>query len=192
MIYNEVMLDLETMGRRTSAPVVAIGAVSFNLKERQTGPTFSAFIDLEDAVRTGAVIEADIVLWWLRQTKEAQDKTFQAVRGHTLNLALGDFSLFCQSLCKKEDLKVWGNSVSFDNAILKESYERVGISTPWEFWNEMCYRTKKQEYPGVRIVREGTKHNAIDDAISQVKHLFAIYDYQSSIKDTQIKKEQNA
>lgn len=181
MIYTDVMLDLETMGKRRDAAIVAIGAVGFNLAERAIGDTFEVFIDLEDCVKMGGKIDASTALWWMQQTKQAQEATFKAKSFDTLSVALGRFTGFCESLCgKNRSLKVWGNSVAFDNAILRETYERMGLSAPWEWWNDMCYRTKKNEARSVCIVQEGIKHNAKDDALSQVKHLFAIYDWQKS------------
>lgn len=176
MTYDNIMLDLETMGKRPSAPIIYVGAVAFNLEARSIGPVFDVPVYLPSAISHGAVLEADTVLWWLKQDQSARDKSLSATSQDTLHYALCQFSRFCTNLCDKQQLKVWGNGSDFDNVILKESYERDGMVAPWEFWNNKCYRSKKQEVPDLRIVREGIKHTAVDDAMSQVKHLFAIYD----------------
>jgi len=177
MIYDNIMLDLETMGKRPSAPIIYIGAVAFNLEERAIGPIFEAPVHLVSSVASGAVLEADTVLWWMEQSDEARARILLAKPNYTLNWGLVKFSEFCRELCDKQLLKMWGNGSDFDNVILRESYERLSMVAPWEFWNSKCYRNKKQEVPDLRIVREGIKHTAVDDAMSQVKHLFAIYDH---------------
>ena len=177
MIYNNIMLDLETMGKRPSAPIIYIGAVAFSLEARSIGPVFEAPVYLPSSIASGAMLESETVLWWLEQEKEARALILSASLKDTLHYALRQFVGFCANLCDKKSLKVWGNGSDFDNVILKESYERSGMVAPWEFWNNKCYRSKKQEVPDLRIVHEGTKHAAVDDAMSQVKHLFAIYDH---------------
>ena len=177
MIYDNIMLDLETMGKRPSAPIIYIGAVAFNLEERAVGPVFEAPVHLTSSLSSGAILEPEVVLWWLRRSEDAVARILSAKTNDTLIWGLGKFSEFCRGLCDKQLLKIWGNGSDFDNVILKESYERLSMVAPWEFWNNKCYRSKKQEVPYLRIVREGIKHTAVDDAMSQVKHLFAIYDH---------------
>ena len=173
--YEHVMLDIETMGKRPSAPIVYIGAVAFNLEERKIGPVFSHDISLESSVRSGAVLEASTVTWWLRQSEDARKLIYEGTS--ELVFVLQRFSNFCGGLCNRQLLNMWGNGSEFDNVILGESYERLGLVTPWEFWNNRSYRSKKKEVPDLRIVHEGIHHSAVDDAMSQVKHLFAIYDH---------------
>lgn len=175
VIYNQVMLDLETMGKRPTAPIVYVGAVAFNLEHRSVGPTFSTGVSLKSAVECGAIIEAETVIWWLQRSEEARKLICDG--GTHLAVALSKFKGFCENLCPKADLKMWGNGSEFDNVILGESYERLGLVAPWEFWNNCSYRSKKQEAPDLRIVHEGIHHSAVDDAMSQVKHLFKIYDH---------------
>lgn len=47
----------------------------------------------------------------------------------------------------------------------------VDLELPWKFWNDRCYRTVSAGFP--RRQQTGTHHNALDDAISQTKHLLA-------------------
>jgi hypothetical protein len=64
--------------------------------------------------------------------------------------------------------------VRFDNVILRSAFAAAGLEYPVRFWADQCYRTKKNE-SAVPLVREGTHHKALDDAISQAKHLQAIW-----------------
>ena len=173
-----IMLDLETMGTRPNAPIVAIGAVGFQFHRQhkdggvQTGGISHSFyevIDLAWAVRDGAVIDPETVIWWLKQSDEA--RTAITRRGIEPKVALDRFAHWMNSIGPEG---VWGNGASFDNVILSETYARLGRKTPWPFWMDRCYRTLKAAYPNVPYERAGTHHNALDDAKTQALHLLEI------------------
>lgn len=60
---EHLMIDLETMGTNTSAPIVAIGAVFFNPQTGEIGPVFYIVISLVDAMNTGAVPDGGTIEW---------------------------------------------------------------------------------------------------------------------------------
>lgn len=163
-----VMIDLETMGTRPNAPIVAIGAVAFDANT--LGPEFYTVVDLGDAVSEGAVIDPNTVLWWMQQSDEAR-AVFKR-DGEPLGFALGEFR---QWICDLDLDGVWGNGASFDNVILSEAYRRLGTETPWPFWKDRCYRTVKNMFD-VPMGRIGVHHNALDDAKTQAMHLMRIND----------------
>jgi hypothetical protein len=73
------------------------------------------------------------------------------------------------------DVRVWGNGADFDNPILAVAYRRTIFSgQPWKPYNGRCYRTVKNQFQDVKLVRTGTHHNALDDARSQATHLVEI------------------
>lgn len=47
---NNLMIDLETMGKKPNAPIVSIGAVFFNPQSGELGPEFYAVVSLESAM----------------------------------------------------------------------------------------------------------------------------------------------
>jgi len=53
MNYTDVMLDLETMGRKSNSALVSIGAVEFNLETGETGKEFYEVIDLQSCLDVG-------------------------------------------------------------------------------------------------------------------------------------------
>jgi hypothetical protein len=169
-----VMLDLETFGTSAVAPIVAIGAVEFDLESRTIGQKFYQNIDLASSASQGAVIDPDTVVWWMGQSDEARS----ALSGNEMHIApaLVSFSLWCNQCADEKSLRVWGNCAAFDNVILRGAFERGSIQVPWKFYNDMSYRTLKNLYPNIHVTREGTHHNALHDAEHQVRHLFAIMD----------------
>lgn len=77
-------------------------------------------------------------------------------------------------LAPRDEIRVWGNGAAFDNVILASAYRRVTAGTPWQYWNDRCYRTVKALHPDVPMQRTGDHHNALDDAISQAHQLIAM------------------
>ena len=164
-----VMLDLETMGTRPNAPIIAIGAVPFDTKG--VYPGFYVNIDLESAVNEGhAVVDPKTVLWWMEQSGEARSSLRNDKK--LIHTALYQFRDWLKTI---ELEGVWGNGASFDNVILTETYRRLDMTPPWPFWMDRCYRTMKSLYPLIDMDREGVHHNAMDDAKSQANHLIKIW-----------------
>ena len=64
--------------------------------------------------------------------------------------------------------------MDFDNIILGSLYDAFGLRKPWSYSR---YRTVKNLGIGPRTpkVREGVHHNALDDAITQARHLQEIF-----------------
>lgn len=164
-----IMIDLETMGNRPNAPIVAIGAVAF--EKHGTLDLFYTTVSLESAVAAGGVMSPSTVLWWLRQSDMARGDMFDAKT--PIQDALHEFSEFVERFAS-ESPGVWGNGASFDNVILAETYRRFGLEEPWAFWQDRCYRTVKNMYPDVKMERLGVHHNAQADALSQARHLIEI------------------
>jgi exodeoxyribonuclease VIII len=167
---DDVMLDLETMGNGPDAAIVAIGAVEFDLKSGEIGERFYAVIDLESSVEFGGVMDAETVLWWLKQTEAARAEFSRG--GAPIADVLCDFARWLHR--RGEDVHLWGNGANFDNVILASAYRRMNMGPPWEYWNDRCYRTMKGMVPDIRRERLGTKHNAADDAETQARHLIRI------------------
>lgn len=168
-----VMIDLETMGTTPDAPIVAIGACRFDeAGALYGGNPYNSFyrkVSLQSAVDSGAYMDPETVIWWLQQEPDAQR---EIVSGEaSLSDVLRDFA---EWLGRDEVLGVWGNGAAFDNVILAQSYRRVGQDVPWPFHLDRCYRTVKN-FSDVPMDRQGTHHNALDDAISQARHLVQIW-----------------
>lgn len=70
--YVHIMVDIETMGKKSNAPIVSIGAVLFDLATGVLGETFYKVVSLESAVSWGAEIDPSTVIWWLKQSSEAR------------------------------------------------------------------------------------------------------------------------
>jgi hypothetical protein len=170
----DVMLDLETLGTTPGSAIVAIGAVEFDMQNLVLGARFYATISLKSCVQAGLTIDPDTVTWWLKQTDAAR----RAITGGTpfaLVDALNEFTAFLAKCAPSDNVRVWGNGPSFDNALLSAAYRAVGLEQPWRYWNDRCLRTLSAMFPSIeKPPREGTHHHALDDAEYQVERVLHI------------------
>lgn len=164
----EVMVDLETMSTKSNAAICSIGAVKFDSKEGNIVDTFYTTVDLASCKEVGLHISKDTVQWWSQQNKEA----LRALTINTIPLKLA-LEQFAEWLGPKS-LPVWGNGAGFDNVVLDNAYAAIGVKRPWAYWHDRCYRTMKAIVNMPEAEREGTYHNALDDAMHQTKHLLKI------------------
>lgn len=170
-VMNNIMIDLETMGTKNDAAIIAIGAVEFDVETQKLGREFYLVVDLESAVAVGGVIDASTVLWWMKQSDEARAEFLKL--GVTIHFALGAFSRWCRA--KEEDPIIWGNGATFDNVILRSAYERCGLSVPWKYSDDRCFRTVRALYLPIDTSSwGGVKHNALDDAKWQARYLLEV------------------
>ncbi|MEZ6323863.1 3'-5' exoribonuclease [Klebsiella pneumoniae] len=180
--YVHVMVDLETMGKKHNAPIVAIGAVVFDPETGSIGESFYKVVCLESSVNWGAVIDPSTVIWWLKQSSEARSAIVNDDAIPLLD-ALLQFREFVSDNVAggSKKAQVWGNGASFDNSILRSSYDCIAEDYPWEYWNDRDVRTMVELGqaisfdPKTTIPFEGSRHNALADAIHQARYVSAIW-----------------
>lgn len=169
---KDVMVDLETLGRRAGCSILSIGAVAFDAETGELGPELYTVVKVASCEAVGLHSDPDTVAWWEKQSPEAQKvlKQARSTRGNkTLDKALTNFNEYLAQFDPKV-VRVWGNGSDFDNAILINCYAAANLTAGWEFWNNRCFRTLKGLAPSVKLYRTGTHHNALDDAKTQALH----------------------
>jgi len=168
MNNEKIMLDLETMGQRKDAAIIAIGAVKFG--DGKIYDEFYQIIDLQSSIDAGLSIDASTIMWWMKQSDAARNEFGRA--SASIDGVLQNFSDW---IGDDSDPEIWGNGAAFDNVILANAYHKCGIKQPWKYWNDRCYRTIKAMVPKLTLERTGTHHNALDDAKHQALHLMKIF-----------------
>lgn len=165
---ENVMLDLETLGTSPGCVILSIGATFFD--KTRLGEKFYRTIDVQSCIDAGLTVSGDTFKWWMGQKGEARKALFD--KTIPVQDALSEFSAWLGQNCETSSVKVWGNGSDFDNAILAKAYGAVlGETQPWRFWNNRCYRTACDLLNDRNRKQEGVYHNALDDAVSQAKHL---------------------
>lgn len=177
--YTAVMLDLETMSTDSNASIISIGAVKFWLNTKQTKFTqdqlFYTAVILDSCQEAGLHIKADTVMWWLSQDIEA----ISALKNPLpLVSVLNAFSRFVPS----KETYIFGNGAVFDNVILHNAYKACNIKYPVSYKYDVCYRTLCKLSDAPFPAFEGTRHNALDDAKTQTRHLMNILEHHPWIK----------
>ena len=160
------MIDLETYSTRPNAAIASIGAVKWQGDE--IVDTIYCTIDATSCRAVGLHFEKSTLEWWSKQSKEARDALLKD--NLSLDEALAKFEVWFGP----KSLPTWGNGAGFDNVIMDSAYKALERKRPWLPWEDRCYRTMKNLINVPIDKREGTYHNALDDAITQTKHLIKI------------------
>ncbi|EAW0247216.1 3'-5' exoribonuclease [Salmonella enterica] len=177
---NNLMIDLETMGNKPNAPIVSIGAVFFDPSTGELGPEFYRVVSLKSAIAGGAVPDPETIIWWMQQSKEARMAICDE-DAIPISSALIKLNTFILDNSDIDKVQVWGNGATFDNVILRASYDRELIPCMWKFWNDRDVRTIVELgrqigiNPRRDIPFEGDMHNALADAKHQAKYVSAIW-----------------
>jgi len=172
---THVMIDIETMGIGPESAILSIGAVKFNpmAQAGEVDDCFHVGIDLASCVSHGLKTDPSTIMWWMSEDRNEARQALHALQRVDLWEALDGFGQwFGQS-----SLPVWGNGATFDNVILRNAFARTQQACPWKFWDDKCYRTLKGLAPGLSVERVGTHHSALDDALTQAKHMQQIVNH---------------
>lgn len=173
MLFEEkpgtnIMVDLETLGTRPTSIILSIGAC--RVTNGEPSDPFYRVIDVASCRDAGLTSDAATEKWWNEQDENARkvftDPNVGLVR------ALTDFASYIRGFGGRS-VRLWGNGSDFDNVILNNAYLAVGSISPWMFYNNRCFRTvRKLFWQGVtEPERQGTYHNALDDAMHQARIL---------------------
>lgn len=172
------MIDLETLDTRPSAVVLSIGAVLFDPNSDFLGPTYYAKLEIADQVERGRTKSAATMEWWAKQSDAAREEAFGMKDKQPTEIVLSSLRQFINHAVVNSGLVgVWGNGAAFDNVIVNDLYASFGAARPWPYWMDCCFRTVKSLWTPdgfVKPERQGTHHNALDDATHQARYLQAL------------------
>lgn len=176
---QHISIDLETLGKNPQAMIVSIGAVKFDPHSGSLGDEFYRVIDLE-ARGGGGVMDASTVIWWMKQSEESRNHLFapETERVPLLHalVELSEWLGFNDELPEGEvpDVHLWQRGDK-DACWLTSAYEGLGLMTPFPYWAVSDQRTLCRWVPWSQVPREGTHHNALDDAKHQARCIQAAF-----------------
>ena len=181
---NDIMLDLETLALDNNALVLSIGAVQFDMKTGEVGKTFHISCDILEQLFNGAKIDLSTIKWWSEQDAKAKATILELrssspslIVAHTLQVfnewISGNFD-------NPKNVKLWGNGIAADNVWIRNLYKRHNLNFILPYWcdNDVRTITQLEDYNKVCEVVgefEGTKHDAIDDCLHQIKMCHTSY-----------------
>lgn len=171
----DVVIDLETLGKGPTAPILEIGAVE--VADYGLGRRFHRYIDLNDALLYGKP-DADTILWWLGEAPDdARKELHAALRdGLVTTLVVALLELDRWLVEDVQSTGVWANGASFDLGILNHAYQSCGIhNRQMDFRAERDLRTAFDLlWRPERDESLGTRHNALADAMMDARRLWEV------------------
>ena len=188
MALPDVMVDLESLATTADAVIVSIGAVKFDVSTEEIGDEgFYALVEMEHQARERRISQQTLQ-WWMGKDMEAARSVFdKSLERQHLEEVLESFQDWFwdhepsaqRQATLQRNRRIWSNGANFDEPILSHAYTQYGMEIPWSFWNVKCFRTWK-DLPGAGLVvkavqREGTHHNALDDALHQARQAQAVH-----------------
>lgn len=174
MKYTDLMIDIETTGRRPGCAIIQIAAVPFNMNNGAVSKNvFKMAINLDSQFKNKFGYCPNTMGWWKKTNKALFDKLSNSEDNYvTVGKA---FQEYFNSLEDHNKIRTWGNSARFDMGILEGWYMRaIGFkfNAFWNTWLERDVRTLSCLRPDIKkgTKFEGIKHDAIDDCKHQIKY----------------------
>jgi hypothetical protein len=173
------MVDLETLATSIDASIASLGATAW---QRRPYPCIDLFLRPELKLLINIAnqptrrFDGATILWWLRQSKEAQEATF-GKGAERLGLRPALTELYNWAV-KLKVTHWWSWPAQYDLALLDHAYAQFEMQAPWKRKNLNCARTicsflKVQRNPNP------LKHDPLEDARVQadaVRRAFALVD----------------
>ena len=173
---KHVMIDIETLDNVSSAIILAIGAVEFDINTGKIGKSFEQMVKIDsnhNNVKT-RTLSGETLLWWLKQDQESIEKTFFNPERMSLQGALSEFEDFLLKIDPLKKFQIWCKGAKFDFAILSDAFRQFSMPVPWNYRNENCCRTMFNRFPVKKGKFKGIAHSPIDDCKNQIKQLVQI------------------
>ena len=189
-------IDLETPNNCESG-IFSIGIVPFSVITGECFPDAGLYVKadfrevLNNAAKAGSQI-GDTMAWWMEQSEAARFELLgitgmnpkgkplyekHGTQKDLIDKTIEYLNLIADCLQTNGRLRPLGNSDLFDIGIFENTVRSVGYSTevlPYKFWDTIDLRTAVYlaNICSGKVVkklrqREGTHHNALDDAFMQ-------------------------
>jgi hypothetical protein len=159
---KDIMIDIETLGTRSTSAIVQIGACYFDRKTGEIGEEFS--MNSNCGGRLSFTTDDSTLEWWKEQSKEAKKSVF-GDPVHEIEDVLEALSKFL-----KKGKYLWSHA-TFDIPIICHAYDVCGMKMPIHYRSMRDIRTLMDLADHTsEIVREGIHHNALDDAKYQAQY----------------------
>lgn len=163
-----IIIDIETLGRRNDAAVTQVGIV---IVDENFDVLDSYLIQVTpDAWNTcDRTFTGETLLWWMEKKNTPISKKPTHIVNSYKYLVDKLYQIFDRY--NTEDTTIWTKG-SMDLFCIKDLCEYFDMNTPWEFWQPRDIRTAKEFIKEWKTF-ENNNHNALDDALNQLRELKA-------------------
>lgn len=168
---SDIMLDIETLGLKAGAIPVSVGACCFDRATGEITKEFYRVIDPITAASAGLHVEIGTTLWWMDQSDDAR-AVFKDICEPLADVAAAFFNWVWDRAMA--DVTIWAQG-DMDFQVWGAAMDAVKVDRPWAFWQQRDTRTVYDVcgFDAKAFPRNGTHHNALDDARHQVACLHA-------------------
>lgn len=171
--YDNVMVDIETLGTKSNSVIISIAAVAFDINTAEVGPNFYSTVCIQSCIDRGFDVTGSTIIWWLGQGDKAQKAI--SIESTPIDKVIRYLCDYFEDL--PDDVKVWGNSARFDLGIIENAFIKCNKKIPWDYYNERDVRTLVSLCPEIKkeMVFDGPKHHALYDCLHQIKYTCKIF-----------------
>lgn len=173
-LYNDVMIDIETLDTTPSAIILSIGARAFNLATGEKDPKgLHVTISIQEQIDEGRTHSIAAAMWWGGQPQGIQQESFSEEESFLGAIkALEEYFYdYCYSDCC-----VWSKSPAFDLVILKHALRSLLRNEIWNYRRERDVRTYLWALPSEKFEEaKESKHVAIADVDIQIEEVCRAY-----------------
>lgn len=165
---RHIVIDIETLGRRNDAAITQVGIV---IAEEDFNILDSYLIQVTPDVwnTCNRTFTGETLLWWMQQKNTPVSNTpTHSVRSYK-DLVDKLYKIFRRY--NTEETAVWTKG-AMDLFCIKDICEYLNMGTPWMFWQPRDIRTAKEFIKEWKTF-ENNNHNALDDALNQLRELKA-------------------
>ena len=168
-MFPQVMLDLETLSAEPNAPIVQVGAVAFNIRTGEIGPSLKINVR-PDFEKTPPSLST--VRWWITKEEDARQSLGASIDTGLLPATMCAELTNWLNANAEIDFELWAMPPEFDVVILANTFRSVDWPLlPWRYNRTRCLRTLEALAgcgPQDRV-KAIVKHDAAADAIAQAK-----------------------
>ena len=188
----DIICDLETLGTKTTSPIIQIAAIACDIASRTILDRFNVFIDVS---KDSSEIDVGTIKWWLDTNPDlltdilskGNKKEKIAIKEFTEWLEKVRFTYAQREKDKKCELLFWGNGILFDNCLIRAACERNGFEYPIKFWNDRDLRTllmlaslksgvSEKTIKDRAVDKNLEAHDAMNDCENELKIAYACYE----------------
>jgi hypothetical protein len=163
------MLDLETYGKRPGCVIRSIGAAMFDPWDEpgQVGAQFYVNVERGGQERLGLHVDPDTEKWWSGKDM-VEANAMLSENQLPVREAIDKFREFWREFTAKF---VWGQGGNYDDPVMTAVLDRLGLPTPWKFYDANCTRTayRMAGLDVFKVRRVGVAHHALHDAVHQIR-----------------------
>lgn len=159
-----VMLDIETMGFRTSSVILTLGAVKFDPYDpaKEIDTVFYHRLNVDQQFALGRTEDESTMEWWAKQAADVQEEAFTDDDRMDLNEFAAELNKFLVGVDE-----VWAQGPTFDMVIVESLYRDLRLPVPWSYNRVMDSRTLFRLAGDPRPKGNAGAHNAAVDAYEQ-------------------------